>query len=506
MMPSDQELLRTYATGGHQAFRELVERHGGLVYGTAWRIAGDRTIAEEVVQDVFCLLARKSAVLSGHPSVAGWLHRTAVNAARSQRRARIHHDRKLARFATESQQAATGLEETSTGTWEVDSAIDRLPSEERAAVVLRFFKEQDYSQISRQLGVSETAARKRVSRGLQRLQRLLGPAGVAAFTPASVAATVPPGLLESVVVSAPLAAPASGWLSTFFLMNTKQTIAVTAAAVLTGGLTWLSAGLWSENQALSRELSVFRATPAAAPPTGAVSKATRAAGDNAMVDPAAAARLAELQAALEAEREKRIAAELDAKSVRDQVAQLKDEVVVSFGKVTQIGETLGSVFNEALALVELDKKGELATPENEIRFAKFLEKASSISGLSREIVGFEDAPEEGSRFVASAYGSVFGLNQAEQEKLAGFFTERLTEAGGQKLTLANLPEHGSAGFGPWLEKRWAFFEASRAQLRELIPADKQVAFDQSVEKGGYGFKNLKLKGMPLMFSLGGDPR
>lgn len=59
---------------------------------------------------------------------------------------------------------------------------------------------------------------------------------------------------------------------------------------------------------------------------------------------------------------------------------------------------------------------------------------------------------------------------------------------------------------PWLEQRWAFFDESRSQLRELIPADKLDLFDQTVEKGGYGFKNLTLKGMPLMFSLGGDPR
>lgn len=84
--------------------------------------------------------------------------------------------------------------------------------------------------------------------------------------------------------------------------------------------------------------------------------------------------------------------------MREQVAQLEDEVVVSFGKVTQIGETLGSVFNEALALVDLDKKGELGTPENEARFVKFIERASSISGITKEIIPFEDDPAEGSLF------------------------------------------------------------------------------------------------------------
>ena len=59
---------------------------------------------------------------------------------------------------------------------------------------------------------------------------------------------------------------------------------------------------------------------------------------------------------LDAERKKRLATERDAKAVRAQVGRLTDEVVVSFGKVTQKGETLGSVYNEAPALIEFEKK------------------------------------------------------------------------------------------------------------------------------------------------------
>jgi RNA polymerase sigma factor (sigma-70 family) len=499
MMSSDHDLLRSYVTGRHQAFRDLVERHAGMIYGAAWRSTGDRTIAEEVVQDVFCLLARKSTALLGHPSVAGWLHRTAVNTARSRRRDHVHHERKLARFATESPVPAPDAAPT-VEYGEIDSAIDRLPSEERAAVVLRFFQEQDYAEISRQLGVSEVAARKRVSRGLRRLERLLGPAGAAAFTPTGLALTVPARLIESVAAAATLTAPAPGLLSTVLFMSTKSNITAAATLLLTGGLAWLSADLMSKNRDLRDQLSAYQtAARSAELPLGG-----GGAGLNS--SPAVDARMAELQSALEDEREKRLAAERDAAAVRGQVAGLEDEVVVTYGKVTQIGETLGSLFTEALVLVELEKQGELATPENENRFVKFLEKASSISGLSKEIIGFEDAPDEGSRFAASAYGSAFGLNEAAQDKVAAFLARRLSEAGTKKLTLANLPDRGSAGFLPWLEQRWAFFDEGRAQLRELIPADKQALFDQSVEKGGYGFKNISLKGMPLMFSLGGDPR
>ena len=352
-----------------------------------------------------------------------------------------------------------------------------------------------------QRGVSEAAVRKRVSRGLQRLQRLLGPSAAAGLTPACLAGTAPAGLITSVTAAAPVIPPAAGFFTALFLMNTKLTLGIAAATLLTGGLTWWGAGLSSENHRLASELAVLRATlPAAALSSGKGGPGKQAAPD------ASTAQLAELQSTLDAERTKRLAAERNAKTLRDQLAPLKGEVVVSYGKVTQIGSTLGSVFTEALALAELEKQGGLATPEGEARFGKFIEQASSISGLSKEIINFEDVPEEGSRFIASAYGSVFGLDEAGQQKIADFFSKRLGEAGAQKLTLANLPTRGSADFEPWLEKRWAFFGESRDQLRQLIPEEKRSTFDRQIEKGGYGFKNITVKGMPLMFSLGGDPR
>jgi len=51
---SDQELLREYAaTGAEPAFRQLVERHMGLVYSAALRQTGDHAMAQDVTQAVF---------------------------------------------------------------------------------------------------------------------------------------------------------------------------------------------------------------------------------------------------------------------------------------------------------------------------------------------------------------------------------------------------------------------------------------------------------------------
>ena len=82
-MDDDAQLLRAYVhERAQEAFAELVGRHLRLVYGIALRrVGGDRGLAEDVCQEVFCDLARKARGLVGHPSLAGWLFRSARFAA-----------------------------------------------------------------------------------------------------------------------------------------------------------------------------------------------------------------------------------------------------------------------------------------------------------------------------------------------------------------------------------------------------------------------------------------
>ena len=77
MMDDDpQDLLRRYSEDrSEEAFRLLVRQHSPLVYGTALRkLAGDQAAAQDVMQEVFTLLARKAASLGG-VVLSGWLYR-----------------------------------------------------------------------------------------------------------------------------------------------------------------------------------------------------------------------------------------------------------------------------------------------------------------------------------------------------------------------------------------------------------------------------------------------
>ena len=65
-----------------EAFAALVRQHVNLVFATALRQVGDSGVAEEITQNVYVALAQAAGKLGSHPTIAGWLHQTALNKSR----------------------------------------------------------------------------------------------------------------------------------------------------------------------------------------------------------------------------------------------------------------------------------------------------------------------------------------------------------------------------------------------------------------------------------------
>lgn len=205
MEDTDLELIQQYVQdGSEEAFARLARRHADWVYSAALRMVRDQHLAEDVTQAVFVVLAKKAGGLtSGRCSIPGWLFRvtrySAANAMRTRAR-REHHERQAAAMNSElSAQASQQL-------WgriepELDELVDKLKTDDRDAILLRFYQKKSMAEIGLALGCSEDAAKKRISRALERLREMMHRRGIA--TP--FGAAIAPLLLASITQSAPAA-------------------------------------------------------------------------------------------------------------------------------------------------------------------------------------------------------------------------------------------------------------------------------------------------------------
>lgn len=180
----DIGLLRQYATSGSEAaFEELVNRRIGFVYGAALRQVRDCHLAEEVTQTVFIILARKARNLPAGTVLAGWLFNTTRFTALAQMRAlarRRLHEKEI-QMETETQAAPPDA------LWRqispvLDEALSSLAEKERRAVLLRFFENKSMAEVGAALAIGEEAARKRVTRALDKLEKYFTRRGISSTT------------------------------------------------------------------------------------------------------------------------------------------------------------------------------------------------------------------------------------------------------------------------------------------------------------------------------------
>ncbi|HXF11288.1 MAG TPA: sigma-70 family RNA polymerase sigma factor, partial [Desulfuromonadaceae bacterium] len=207
---TDQQLVAEFATKrSDSVFAELVRRHIDFVYSAAMRMVRDPHRAQDVTQAVFVALAQNAHRLAHHPMLPGWLHRTTRNHAANMIRSEIrrqHREQEAVMNESLLSPSEAGWEEIAQ---HLDAGLDSMDDADRTILLLRFFDEKSAREMAGQLGISEDAARQRLSRAVDRLRDFfsrkkiaIGASGLVALISANAVQSAPAGLAPAILATA----------------------------------------------------------------------------------------------------------------------------------------------------------------------------------------------------------------------------------------------------------------------------------------------------------------
>jgi len=175
-------LIQRCASRDEAACAELVAEHQRMVVQLAMNLLGDRDEALDLSQEVFLRVFHTIHRFRGHSSLRTWIYRIAVNQARNRHRfwRRRHRGEQVSldehvALHGELPSAAVSAPDRVLAQKELAStlqrALDRLPFDQRTAIVLREVDGLSYEEIAYSLGVAVGTVKSRLTRARQALRK-----------------------------------------------------------------------------------------------------------------------------------------------------------------------------------------------------------------------------------------------------------------------------------------------------------------------------------------------
>jgi RNA polymerase sigma-70 factor, ECF subfamily len=169
----DATLVARCLDGDTDAFEPIVRRYERVLYNAAYRMVGSREDARDVVQSAFVKAWEKLATFDPRYRFFSWIYKIVVNESINARTRRVP-----TRALDPDLPGPGGPEETArSGEREacLQSALLKLPPDDRNVLILRHFAELSYTEIAEALGLTDTTVKSRLYEARQRLGRMLEP-------------------------------------------------------------------------------------------------------------------------------------------------------------------------------------------------------------------------------------------------------------------------------------------------------------------------------------------
>ena len=175
---SNSELVRKSQLGDKAAFEQLVIRHQDLVFSLAYKLTGNREMANDVAQEAFIRAWKAIEKFRGDSTFSTWIYRITVNTAWTLRKKAKKHntlniDDTYEPIVIDEKKDPELVAINSDLSSVLINALDKIPIEQRIIVELKNIEGRSHKEIADYLGISVTAAKVRLHRAHQKLRQIL---------------------------------------------------------------------------------------------------------------------------------------------------------------------------------------------------------------------------------------------------------------------------------------------------------------------------------------------
>jgi len=185
---TDNELVDLVREKKPERYAEIIERYQGKLFAYLYRLVGNREEAEDLLQDVFIKAYKNLRSYDSSRKFSSWVYRIAHNEA-----VNYIKRKSLKRFiswedisSTKDKLESSSMEDGADDAWirkeainDVDQAINSLPIKYKQVLLLRYFSDKSYEEISEILGKPVNTvgtlinrAKKKLSEEMERLKKI----------------------------------------------------------------------------------------------------------------------------------------------------------------------------------------------------------------------------------------------------------------------------------------------------------------------------------------------
>ena len=167
---SDEELMAQVRSGVGEMLGLLFERYQGPLCNFYLKLTGDRTLSEDLVQEVFFRMLKYRQTYRTETPFRAWMYQIARNA-------RVDHLRRKRPETSWDPGMSPAVEPADSAEQSQEAALLRrallgLPEDKREVLILSRFQDLRYEEIARMLGCETGTIKTRVHRALKELREV----------------------------------------------------------------------------------------------------------------------------------------------------------------------------------------------------------------------------------------------------------------------------------------------------------------------------------------------